>query len=166
MHISILSMWRLIQAQSRWLLNNFWSLLHRWLQKGVGGLEQCKSLQEEGIWHKLTPEWSKNVRAVEWTQTQSIQLSHSSMCCHEKPPVPLSSHRWHWSHQSPAGSHLPCPQDGQGSLSLITDSISGLKCLFSCHQLGPRLLEINLLSLTKDLQVNQAMLVSLLQAPK
>lgn len=145
-----------------------WSLLHRWLQKKewvdlISGHRHCKSLQEKGIWHKLTPEWRKNVRAVEWTQR--IHLSHSSMCCHEKPPVPLSSHRWHWSHQSPAGSHLPCSQDGQGRLSIITGSISGLKCLFSCHQLGPRLVEINPLSLAKGLQVNQTMLVSLLQAP-
>lgn len=148
MHISILSMWRLIQAQSRWFVNNFWSLLHRWLQKRVGGLEQWpQALQITPGKGELTQITSRMEKECEgsWVDTKHSPLPHLHVLQQEKPPVPLSSHRWQWSHQSPAGEgctaglHLSCSQDGQGRLSIISDSISGLKCLFSCHQLGPKL---------------------------
>lgn len=106
------------------------------------GHRHCKSLQEKGIRHKLIPEWRKNVREVEWTQTQSIHLSHASMCsageawCASdlthvalKPPVP-SGRSW------TAGLHLSCSQDGQGSPSIITDSTLWAKVLVLLSSIG------------------------------
>lgn len=138
----------IIQAQSRQLVNNFWSLLHRWLQKRVDAFEQWpRALQITPGKGDPTKINSRMEKECEGSQVDT-NTKHSALPClpilqHEKPLC--ASDPRHVAVKPPApsccvlGYTFHTLRMAREDHPLLQTPLSGLKCLFFCHQLGPKL---------------------------